>query len=279
MRLDHYHITAADFEAIQLLNKSGRPARFISVVGGGGKSQLIKWLASVYKAQGYTVCIASSTKTYLPEYDEVDGVIPLASRQQMCRLPRLLSHYSRLSGSIHFLYKQRLSSAVDEPTKVQGFSVDDLADLAKLTLFDVLLVEADGAKHLPLKAPAEHEPCVCELTDLLIGVIGAEAIFAPAVPQQIHRWQNFSEVAACKAGAEVDEAVLERLLAHSQGLFKNSPKGANKLWLINKMDRCLNPSRLRQFAQQLTSQTELLNAIWLSQLNIPTPTVERYFAS
>jgi len=279
LRLNQYHTTAADFDAIQMLDKSVPAARFISVVGAGGKSHLIKWLAAIYQAQGFKVCVTTTTKMYLPEDGEFAALVALASGQPTQALAEQIAKADSQGGSAYFLYKQRLAVPANQPSKVQGFSVTELSQLAELGLFDVYLVEADGAKHLPLKAPAGHEPCICEQSDLVIGVTGAEAIFSPASPQQIHRWPRFSQLSGCVEGAEVDEAALSKLLVDPQGLFKNSPKQANKLWLVNKMDRCSDPHRLRLFAQQVLSQTALLNAVWFSQLDLPKPTVERYFAS
>ena len=40
----------------------------------------------------------------------------------------------------------------------------------------LLLLEADGAKHFPVKAPAEHEPVICEKTGIVLNVYGMRAI-------------------------------------------------------------------------------------------------------
>ena len=40
----------------------------------------------------------------------------------------------------------------------------------------VLLLEADGAKRLPVKTPAEHEPVICEQTDIVLNVYGMSAV-------------------------------------------------------------------------------------------------------
>ena len=39
-----------------------------------------------------------------------------------------------------------------------------------------MLLEADGAKHLPVKTPAEHEPVICEQTGIVLNVYGMRAI-------------------------------------------------------------------------------------------------------
>ena len=40
----------------------------------------------------------------------------------------------------------------------------------------LLLLESDGAKHFPVKAPAEHEPVICEKTGIVLNVYGMRAI-------------------------------------------------------------------------------------------------------
>ena len=44
---------------------------------------------------------------------------------------------------------------------------------------DLTLIEADGARHLPCKAPAEHEPALLSSSDLVIGVTGLSALGQP----------------------------------------------------------------------------------------------------
>jgi probable selenium-dependent hydroxylase accessory protein YqeC len=39
---------------------------------------------------------------------------------------------------------------------------------------DLILIEADGAKNLPCKVPAAHEPVIPEAADIVIGVIGMD---------------------------------------------------------------------------------------------------------
>ena len=50
-------------------------------------------------------------------------------------------------------------------------SIGDLESLA-----DYVLVEADGAKRFPLKAPAAHEPVIPDETRLVIAVAGLSGV-------------------------------------------------------------------------------------------------------
>lgn len=44
-----------------------------------------------------------------------------------------------------------------------------------LSQFDVILIEADGAKRLPLKVPSDTEPVLIPQTGLIIACCGADS--------------------------------------------------------------------------------------------------------
>ncbi len=268
MRLDQYHITHSDFESIQLLGKQNKAAKFISVVGAGGKSHLIKWLAAIYKTLGFKVCVTTTTKTYLPDNGEFETIIELHGTKELIKT-------NFHSGSASFLYQERITTAKSEPDKAKGFSLEELKQIVRLGIFDVYIVEADGAKHLPIKAPAGHEPCICDLTDLVISVTGADAIFSIAEPSQIHRWEQFSQLTSCISGNEINESVVKNLIEAPEGMYKNSPVSANRLWVINKMDLCSDTTRMETFVQELV-KSHTVSSVWLTQLNLPKPLLKKY---
>ena len=53
---------------------------------------------------------------------------------------------------------------------------EDIAE-ALINLCDFLIIEADGAKMLPLKAPASHEPVILKNTTMVVGVAGIDSLF------------------------------------------------------------------------------------------------------
>lgn len=58
---------------------------------------------------------------------------------------------------------------------------------------DYLLVEADGSRMLPIKAPAAHEPVIPPDTRLVIGVAGMKAI-GSAILSCAHRAERFGQL-------------------------------------------------------------------------------------
>ena len=58
--------------------------------------------------------------------------------------------------------------------KLASFQEEYLKEISREP--GVLLLEADGAKRLPVKTPAEHEPVICEQTDIVLNVYGMSAV-------------------------------------------------------------------------------------------------------
>lgn len=113
--------------------------RLIAVVGAGGKTTLIYTLARELSEQGFKVAVTTTTHMYR---EGRFGFTPLGTEY--------------------------------EGEKIVGFAPELPRKL--LEEYDVVLVEADGSKHLPLKVPAEQEPVLPEGADLVIGVAGAQAV-------------------------------------------------------------------------------------------------------
>jgi probable selenium-dependent hydroxylase accessory protein YqeC len=110
-------------------------------------------------------------------------------------------------------------------------AIDALADL-----FDIVLVEADGSKGLPIKAPASHEPVVPESSSVVIGVVGLDALGRPMDERVVHRPEIFGPLVDCAPGESITAAHIARLASSSDGFFKNSPAKAMRVVLLNKAD-------------------------------------------
>lgn len=233
----------------------------ISIVGGGGKTHLAFALAKHFQQQGKRVAVTTTTKMYLPRQDQVDIISqwcdgePLGNRDGVC-----------------FLYQEKLvdSQALDPP-KVRGLSLTQLDRLCYSRQFDIVIVEADGAKHKPLKAPAEHEPCLSHRSDVVMAVTGAESLLTPAIPSQIHRWSHFQAITHCQPGELIGEQHLKRLIDNPKGMFKFAPECAIKIWIINKLDQCANSKALVSMTKKLYADTPWLNDVWFCQLNTGEP--------
>ena len=130
----------------------------IAVVGSGGKTTLIKKLAEQYCAEGKSVLVTTTTHMFIEAdtllTDDADTILRALeeSGYAMAGLP---------AGE-----------------KIRALSPETFR--AVCAQADVVLVEADGSKHKPLKFPNATEPVIPEHTDEIIVVWGPHGLGKPA---------------------------------------------------------------------------------------------------
>jgi probable selenium-dependent hydroxylase accessory protein YqeC len=120
--------------------------------------------------------------------------------------------------------------------KLHGYSPGLFDRIAQEAVFDDILVEADGSKQLPIKAPADHEPVIPESSRLVIGVIGLDCLDRPLNEETVHRPERLIEITGSDWNRPIDETILRRLALSAEGLFKRAPDGSRRVLLLNKAD-------------------------------------------
>lgn len=98
------------------------------------------------------------------------------------------------------------------------------------------LIEADGSRQKPLKAPSAHEPPIPEFADIVVHVSGLSGIGKPLNEEQVHRAEIFSQLAKTKRDEPISPQALLRFLTHPQGGLKNIPQKAKRIALLNQAD-------------------------------------------
>ena len=238
-----------------------RTPQVISLVGAGGKTSTLFWLANALYQRGARVLITTTTRMQFP--DPRIGHQCIVEADYEARLARLKALGRRPGIAALF-------SVVDEQLqKVAGCLPGEVDLLKAADVADFLLVEADGANHLVLKAPAGHEPCLPASSDAVIALTGGETIMRPARPASIHRWPIFSSLTGVSEGEILDVSVFARLLTHPQGMFKNTPAGALRHWLVNGLFTG-NSASLTMLESISLADAEL-ESVWLGDMRNPTP--------
>lgn len=98
-----------------------------------------------------------------------------------------------------------------------------------------VLIEADGARRLPLKVPAEHEPVIPEMTTHVLSVYGLDSI-GKKIGETVFR-PELAEILLNKDRTEcVTAQDIARLAAHQSAGRKGCPEGAVYTVVLNKAD-------------------------------------------
>jgi probable selenium-dependent hydroxylase accessory protein YqeC len=101
-------------------------------------------------------------------------------------------------------------------------------------LVDHVIVEADGARRHPFKAPGPNEPVVPATTTLVISVIGADAL-GQVINDRCHRPELVAELAGCRTDSVLSADAAARVLLHPRGYRASVPPGARLVLVVTKV--------------------------------------------
>ncbi|MGB9723179.1 MAG: selenium cofactor biosynthesis protein YqeC [Chloroflexia bacterium] len=198
------------------------PGEQVALVGGGGKTGLAYQLMVEARRRGWTALFTTTTRV-LP----IPGETFVLMEEEPS--PETLRRRLREELSL-FLASRRLPEWDETPAgrqqKLGGFSPEEVDRLAGELGPDLLLVEADGSRHRPFKAPAPYEPPIPAGTTLVLVLAGLSVLGRPLEAAWVHRPARAAELAGVPPGTIVDEALMARVLAHPEGGRKGVPPGA-----------------------------------------------------
>ncbi|MBU3917572.1 putative selenium-dependent hydroxylase accessory protein YqeC [bacterium] len=206
---------------------SVRKGDVISFVGGGGKTSAIFSLADDLTLKGYSVLITTTTAIFHPD-EEGRRYHKLI----MGEVEEVAAALNSESAEITIA----AASIQQSDRKLQGFKPETIDGFRKTSVFDFILVEADGAKQLAVKAPAAHEPVIPSLTDLVVGVVGLDCLGKAVNPNFVHRVDLFSDITGIPADRPITKESINSLVFAPNGLFKNAPSGSRRILILNKAD-------------------------------------------
>ncbi len=198
--------------------------RVIALVGGGGKTTLMFALAAEMLRSGASVVTTTTTKIFLPASHQSPLLILMEKDPDL----------DSLSGELDRLGHVTVGRAMMSSGKVDGVAQEVIEHLRDRARF--IVVEADGAARRPIKAPAEWEPVIPELTDLVIPVVGLDCLGHPAGDQWVFRLERFLEVTGLNREAPITPQAIGRLMGSSEGSLKGVPPSARVIPFLNKSD-------------------------------------------
>ena len=135
----------------------------------------------------------------------------------------------------------------NDEKKLEGLNPHQLESLHQLCHENqaTLLIEADGARHRQLKAPAVWEPVIPPFSNLVIYVVGCEIFGKTLNEDNVFRSEIFASLTNSSPGELIHPGMLSRYLRHPEGGQKGIPGSAKKLLFFT------------QFASQFSHLAEI----------------------
>lgn len=169
-----------------------------AMIGGGGKTTLLRTLGEELATGGKRVLLCTTTKI-LP----FPG-LPCALTE--AELEELRKHHRLLCAGMIVPGTEKLTTPESPMSRLEEW-------------FDYVLVEADGAARRPLKAHASHEPVIPPEANQTICVVGASG-FGQPISQAAHRPERYAALAGvpetAEATPETEAAVLRAEGLHTK---------------------------------------------------------------
>ncbi len=190
-------------------------------VGAGGKTTAIFQLARQLAAP-----VIVTATTHLGAWQ-----IPLADQHIIVHSPADLRALEPRGVTL-------VTGQISEDQRTEGVAEEVLLWLRDMSVARhiPLLIEADGARQKPLKAPAEHEPAIPAFADLVVVVAGLSALGKPLAEEVVHRAEVFSRISGLPSGEGIGTEALARVLVSPEGGCKNIPEPARRVVLLNQAD-------------------------------------------
>jgi molybdenum cofactor cytidylyltransferase len=237
----------------------------IALVGAGGKTTLMFRLAAELTATGRRVVTTMTTKIYTGQMALTPASLVLADEGVgLARLPALLAEHR------HVLVVGRPAA---EPEKMQGVEPALLDSLVASGLADAIILEADGARRLPFKAPADHEPVIPARAAIVVPVVGLGVIGQPLDGEHVHRPERVAALTGAALGDRVTPALVAAVLAHPQGGAQGRPPSARLVPFLNAAEGAERLAAAREIARCLL-ESESVDSVLIGSAQANDPVAE-----
>ena len=202
--------------------------RMICVCGAGGKTSLIFALAREFAAMGENVLITATTRL---GRHECQGRFRVAKAQGAGALVALASTLFPGGDVV-------IACSGPDPggEKLVGFPPETLDAVFRAGVFDRILVEADGSRRKPLKAPGDHEPVFCETADGVVVVAGMNGVGRELTDEALFRADRWSAITGLRRGDRITPASVAAMIAHADGSARGCPAQTPISVFLNRAD-------------------------------------------
>jgi molybdenum cofactor cytidylyltransferase len=199
-----------------------RPGALVALVGAGNATGIMQRLVLELGAAGRrgisTATVPTRALKGVPAHPFLIEPDPAA---RLAQLPALLAAWPHV----------RVAAEAERADKIRGLAPADISALRALPGVDYVLVEADGARHRALKAPAAHEPALPPDPSVVLIGAGLDALGAPLDEDHVHRPDVVATLTGLAPGAPITPEAVAAVLTHPAGGLKDIPATA-RTWVV-----------------------------------------------
>lgn len=222
------------------MNKNKK--KMFAFVGAGGKTTIMYRLADKFARAGKDVIVSTSTHimkdAYFTEIRQASDILSI-DREKKTSWP--------------FLTLGR-----DAGEKISGLAEEEIDKL--LFYADIVLIEADGAKHFPMKIPQQGEPVIPKACTQVLVCAGLDCLgqrlenccFRHFLAKELFSWDK---------DRIVSEEDLARLLCDKRAGLKNIGK-REIIFILNKADtdrELETAQKVKTYIKKFCKENQIVN--------------------
>ncbi len=211
----------------------------LAAVGAGGKTTFLLQLAREYAPN---VILTTSTHLAVEQAAKADTHLILHSKNEIEDIFHKGIHdFTLITGE-----------EVGEG-RLAGLPLEWLAIIANLAgeAGLAVLVEADGSRRLPIKAPDSHEPAIPSWVKEVVVSVGLNALGMPIDRDHVHRPEILARLTDQELASTITSSTISRLLLDPFGGLQNIPSNARNIALLNQADDELRQAAGGRIAREL----------------------------
>ncbi len=202
----------------------------ISIIGAGGKTSTMRLLAKELSLRGKRIITTTTTHLGLDQGLAFGTLI-------------LEEDYDKALKGIQQGFQSAnvicLASREVPGNKIEGIPDYWIKGLLEYGGVDAIIVEADGAKGKSFKAPEKFEPVIPRDNDIVILVVGIDALNQPVYSKYIHRPEKVLRLLGNRddgIGLKLSMDMMAKVIFHRDGLLGKVDRKEPVYLLFNKVD-------------------------------------------
>ncbi len=199
----------------------------VAFIGAGGKTSALFRLAHELAAEGWRVIGTTTTRIAVEELSLAPGELQIDGPGAGYR-PAEITRALNKHGFVFLYGHTRRDKAI-------GVAPEVIEALTDSVDSDAILIEADGSRRLPFKAPLPHEPVIPVGTSLVVPMAGFDVLGQPLDDAHVYNPDDMIERYGFPPGGNVKAPWVASVLRDTKLGLKAVPTSARVVALINKV--------------------------------------------
>lgn len=238
----------------------------VALVGSGGKTTALFQLSRQLKPP---VILSTTTHLGISQASLADQHFIVRSSEDLVRIEDSITPVVIL-----------ITGPATQEGRLAGLPSDLMKNLYRITREKgiPLLIEADGSRQKPLKAPGEHEPLIPSFVDSVVLVVGLSGLGKPLSSDWVHRPERFAAISGLLADEIITSEALVKVLTSPMGGLKGIPADCRRIVLMTQANSPEFQAQAQRMSIPLLNSFSAVCVASLETLNVtpstPVPVVD-----